>query len=249
MGKLDGKVAVVTGGGSGIGLASAELFGREGATVVVADLDQAAQEAAVTKIGAGATGLRCDISEPSDLEALRVHVEKEHGRLDIVFANAGGGRPGTLELVSEEDFDLTADTNFKGTFYTIQKLVPLMTAGGSIVLNTSIQGSKGIPGFPVYAATKAAIRSLARTLTAELSAGGIRVNAVAPGYIDTDILRKAGATEEMIRADNLRVQEEVPLSRKGTPDEVAQAVLFLASSDASYISGVELPVDGGVAQV
>ena len=249
MGKLDGKVAVVTGGSAGIGLATAKLFVREGATVVITGREQAALDAAVREIGDPADAFRSDIASLADLEALRAHVKEKHGRVDVVFANAGGGRPGLLEQVSEDDFDFAVGTNLKGTFFTVQKLVPMMAAGGSVILNTSILGSQGRPGFCIYAATKAAIRSLARSLTAELSAKGIRVNALAPGHIDTDLMRKAGLPETMIEQVNAQAHARIPMGRSGAPDEVARTALFLASDDASYVTGVELFVDGGWAQV
>ncbi|WP_428391656.1 SDR family oxidoreductase [Lichenicoccus sp.] len=249
MGKLDGKVAVVTGGSAGMGLATAKLFVHEGAKVVITGRDQALLDAAVCDIGDGVEAFRSDISILADLEALRVYVETKHSCVDVVFANAGGGRPGLFEHVSEDDFDFTINTNFRGTFFTVQTLVSLMPAGGSVILNTSILGAQGRPGFSVYAATKAAIRSLARSLTAELSAKGIRVNALLPGHIDTDIMRKAGLSGEMIEQVNAQAHAQIPMGRSGTSDEVAKAVLFLASDDAAYVTGVELPVDGGWAQV
>ena len=247
MGKLDGKIAVVTGGSAGMGLAAAKLFVGEGAAVVITGRDRASLDAAALAIGADA--FHSDIAKVADLDALRAHVEERHGRLDILFANAGGGRPGLFEQVSEEDFAFTTDTNFKGTFFTVQKLVPLMTAGGSVILNTSILGSQGRPGFSVYAATKAAIRSLARSLTAELSGKGIRVNALAPGHIDTNAMRAAGMTEDMIQQVNAQAHAQIPMGRSGTADEIAKTTLFLASDDSSYVTGVELSVDGGWAQV
>ena len=173
----------------------------------------------------------------------------KYGRVDVLFANAGGGVPGSFEQVSEEDFDATTDTNFKGTFFTVQKLVSLMPIGALVILNTSVAGSKGIPGFVVYSATKAAIRSLARSLTAELSAKGIRVNAMAPGFIDTDIMRKVGMSEEMIEQMNKQAKTQIPMGRIGTSEDVAKTVLFLASNDASYVTGIELAVDGGSGQI
>ena len=249
MSKLDGKIAVVTGGSAGMGLATAKLFVREGATVVITGRGQAVLDAAAREIGTGADAFHGDISTIADLDALRAYVEQRHGRVDIIFANAGGGRPGLFEQVSEDDFDFTTDTNFKGTFFTVQKLVPLMTAGGSVILNTSILGSQGRPGFSVYAATKAAIRSLARSLTAELSAKGIRTNALAPGQIDTDLMRKVGMSDEMIQQVKTQASAQIPMGRTGSADEVAKAVLFLACDDSAYMTGVELSVDGGWAQI
>ncbi|MGE0773957.1 MAG: SDR family NAD(P)-dependent oxidoreductase [Sphingomonadaceae bacterium] len=257
MGRQTGKIVVITGGASGIGLATAKLFASEGAIVIIADLDRAALDAAASIIDGDVDALSCDVSRVSDLQALRAHIERTHGRVDVVFANAGSGRPGPFETTTEEDFDFTVDTNLKGTFFTVQTLLPLMRPGSSIILNTSIQSVKGFPGFTVYAATKAAIRSLARTLTAELGPKGIRTNAVAPGYINTDIRRKVGMSEEMIREDNHRLETEVPLKRLGSPaltavgepEEIAKAVLFLASEEADYISGIEIAVDGGTSQI
>jgi NAD(P)-dependent dehydrogenase (short-subunit alcohol dehydrogenase family) len=249
MGRLDGKIAVITGGSTGMGLATAKLFVREGAKVVITGRDQAALDAAVEAIGHDVDALRGDISNMADIDALRTFVAAKHGRVDILFANAGGARPGPFGEVSEEDYDFTVDTNLKGSFFTMQKLVPLMPTGGSVILNTSIQASKGFPGFAVYAATKAALRSLARTLTAELSPGGIRVNALAPGFIDTDIMRKIGMSEEMIAEIKARSQTQIPMDRMGTGDDIARVALFLASDDAGYVTGIELTVDGGSAQV
>ena len=249
MGKLDGKIAVVTGGSAGIGLATAALFVREGAKVVITGRDQAALVAAARGLGEGVEPFRSDIAEVRNLDDLVSYLKQQHGRVDVVFANAGGGRPGLFEQVSEDDFDFTVNTNLKGSYFTIQKLVPLMTAGGSIVLNTSILGSQGRAGFSVYAATKAAIRSLARSLTAELSIKGIRVNALAPGQIDTDLMRKVGMPADMIEQVRKQAAAQIPMARTGSVDEVARAALFLASEDASYVAGIELTVDGGWAQV
>ena len=249
MGKLDEKVAVITGGSAGMGLATAKLFVREGAKVVITGRDQAALDAAAREIGDGVEAFHGDISKIADLKALRAHVEERYGRADVLFANAGGGRPGLFEEVSEDDFDYTVDTNFKGTFFTVQKLLPLMAAGGSVILNTSIQSSQGRAGFGVYAATKAAIRSLARSLTAELSARGIRTNALAPGHIETDAMRKAGLSDDMIRQVNAQAAAQVPMGRSGTADEIAKVALFLACDDSAYVTGVELSVDGGWAQI
>ncbi len=249
MGKLDGKIAVVTGGSNGIGLATAKLFIREGATVVITGRNQAALDAATQEIGDHVEPFRSDIASLADLDTLASHVGQNYGHVDVLFANAGGGRPGLFEQVSEDDFDFTVDTNLKGTYFTVQKLVPLMTAGGSIILNTSILGTQGRPGFSVYSATKAAIRSLARSLTAELSAKGIRVNALAPGQIDTDLMRKVGMPEEMIEQVKAQAAAQIPMARIGSADEVARPALFLASDDASYVTGIELSVDGGWAQI
>jgi NAD(P)-dependent dehydrogenase (short-subunit alcohol dehydrogenase family) len=249
MGKLSGKTAVITGGSLGMGLATARLFVDEGARVVITGRDQAALDAAVAEIGEGAEGFRSDISDLADLKALRDHVAARYGHLDILFANAGGARPGLFEDVSGEDFDFTVGTNFKGTFFTVQKLISLMPPGSSIVLNTSIQGVRGTAGLSVYSATKAALRSLARTLTAEYGAKGIRINALAPGYIETDIMRRTGLSDEMIAEMNIQAIKHTPLGRKGTGYDIAKSVLFLASGESEFITGVELTVDGGWAQI
>lgn len=249
MSKLDGKIAVITGGSAGMGLATAKLFVEEGAKVIITGRNQASLDTAVSVIGRNVEAFRSDISKIADLEALGAHIATRYGRIDVIFANAGTAKPGPFEQVSEKDFDLGVDTNLKGTFFTLQKLVPLMTAGGTVILNSSMQSSKGWPGFTIYAATKAAIRSLARTLTSELSARGIRVNAVAPGLIDTDLIRKVGLSEEQIEQINKQAHAQIPLARSGSADEVARTVLFLASEDSGYVSGVELTVDGGWTQV
>jgi len=249
MGKLDGKVAVITGGSAGMGLATARLFLREGATVIVTGRDEAALEAAKRDLGGGAEIVRCDNSKVADIESLSAYVETKHGRVDIVFANAGGGRPALFEHTSEDDFDFMIDTNFKGAYFTVQKLLPLMKAGASVILNTSTLSTQGRPYVSVYSAAKAAIRSLARSLSVELSERGIRVNALAPGYIDTDQARKVGMSEEMIEQTKIQVHAQVPMHRSGTVDEIANAVLFLASNDSAYVTGIELCVDGGWAQV
>jgi NAD(P)-dependent dehydrogenase (short-subunit alcohol dehydrogenase family) len=257
MGKLDGKVAVITGGGSGIGLATARRFVREGAQVVIAGRSQERLDAAVRDIGTGVEAHVADISNLDDLDALGAYVKAEHDRLDIVFANAAGERPGMFkdglptrfEDVSEDDFDFLSDVNFKGTFFTVQKLVPLMPVGGSVILTSSFLAARGRPGFAVYAATKAAIRSLVQSLTAELSDKGIRANAVAPGFIETDLLRSNGAGDALIEQAKAQSIAQIPQHRSGTVDDIASAVLFLASDDSAHVSGIELPVDGGWRQV
>ncbi len=249
MGRFDKKVVVVTGGSAGMGLATAKLFAQEGARVVVTGRDGARLETAAREIGGNVDALVIDSSSMADVEKLRTHLEKEYGQVHVLFANAGGGRPGTLGDVSEADFDFTIDTNLKGTFFTVQKVVPLMLAGASIILNTSILGSQGRPGFIVYAATKAALRSFARSLTAEISKTGIRTIALAPGHIETDLMRSAGMSDDMIQQVNAQAAAQIPMGRSGSAEEIAKTVLFLASDDASYITGVELTVDGGWSQI
>ncbi len=249
MSKLTGKVAVITGGSTGMGLATARLFVAEGARVIITGRSQETLDAAVADIGHGLEAVQGDISKLDDLARLRDHVETAYGRVDILFANAGGGLLGPVGAVTERDFDRTVDTNFKGTFFTVQTLLPLMPDGGSIILNTSVAGSSGLPDFSVYSATKAAIRSFARTWTTDLKARGIRVNALAPGQIDTEIMRTAGLTQEQVDGFIAQVVPQIPLGRMGRSDEIAKVALFLGSDDSSYVTGVELTVDGGWMQV
>ncbi|QXA74094.1 SDR family oxidoreductase [Klebsiella aerogenes] len=249
MGKLDGKVAVITGGSDGIGLAAAQLFSQEGATVVITGRDQARLGSAGQHGGGKIDAVRSDISVMTDIEQLCAYVKTRYGHVDILFANAGVGRPRLFAQVTEEDFDFTVNTNFKGTFFTVQKITPLMASGSSVILTTSTLDQQGRPYVSVYSATKAAIRSLARSLAAELSDAGIRVNALSPGLIDTDQARKVGMSEEMIKQSNAHLHTLIPMHRSGTADEIARAALFLASDDSSYVTGSELCVDGGWAQV
>lgn len=245
MKKLENKVAVITGGTAGIGLASARLFANEGATVIITGRNSAALARAESLIAHGAEVVQCDNAKLADIERLREHIERRHGRVDVLFANAGGGALGNLEQTSESDFDLTVDTNLKGTFFTVQKLLPKIMQGGSIILNTSVAASQGRPGLSVYAATKAALRSFARSWTAELKERGIRVNALCPGHIDTEILLRAGLSAAQVAAVNEQTRQQIPLARIGTPDDIAKAALFLACDDSSYVTGIELTIDGG----
>jgi NAD(P)-dependent dehydrogenase (short-subunit alcohol dehydrogenase family) len=249
MSKLTGKVAVITGGSTGMGLATARLFVAEGARVIITGRSQETLDAAVADIGHGLEAVQGDISKLDDLARLHDYVQKAYGRIDILFANAGGGVLGPLGVVTETDFDRTVDTNFKGTFFTVQTLLPLIPDGGSIILNTSVAGSSGLPDFSVYSATKAAIRSLARTWTTDLKARRIRVNALAPGQIDTEIMRTAGLTQDQVDGFIAQVVPQIPLGRMGRSDEIAKVVLFLGSDDSSYVTGIELTVDGGWMQV
>jgi len=236
MGKLEGKIALVTGGNSGIGLATAKQFVNEGAYVFITGRRDLA--AAVKEIGSNVTGVQGDVSNLGDLDRLFAQIEQEKGRLDIVFGK-----------ITEEHYDSIFDINVKGLLFTVQKALPLMPDGASIILNASIVASKGLPANSVYSATKAAVRSFARTWTTDLKHRHIRVNAVSPGPIDTpglnDLVASTGAGEQRLKT----LSTIVPLGRLGTPDEIAKAVVFLASDDASFITGTELFVDGGFAQV
>lgn len=249
MGKLDGKIALVTGGNSGIGLATAKQFVREGAYVFITGRRDAELAAAVKEIGRNVTGVQGDVSNLADLDRLFAQIKREKGRLDIVFANAGIARYGVLGGISEELFDSIFDTNVKGLLFTVQKALPLLPDGASIILNASIVASKGLATNSVYSATKAAVRSFARTWTTDLKERRIRVNAVSPGMIDTPGARNLLASSEVGEKRKKMITESVPLGRFGTPDESAKAVLFLASDDSSYVTGTELFVDGGFAQV
>jgi NAD(P)-dependent dehydrogenase (short-subunit alcohol dehydrogenase family) len=247
--KLAGKVALVTGANSGIGLATATQFVREGAYVYITGRREAELARAAAAIERNVTAVAGDVSKPADLDRLFAQIKREKGRLDVLFANAGVAKYAPLGTITEEFYYSIFDINVKGVILTVQKALPLMPDGSAIVLNASIVGSKGLPANSVYAASKAAVRSFARTWTTDLKARRIRVNAVSPGTIDTpglsDLLASAQAGEERRKA----ISSAVPLGRFGTPDEIAKAVVFLASDDASYITGAELFVDGGFAQV
>lgn len=248
MSKLQGKIAVITGGSSGMGLATAKLFVEEGATVVIFGRNQRSLDEAVSAVGSGIEAVQGDIAKIADLARLSDHMRERHGRVDIVFANAGSGILKPFAQLSEEDFDRNVAVNFKGTFFTVQSLLPLIPDGGTIVLNSSISGKTGLPGFTAYGAAKAAVRSLARTLTTDLKERRIRVNAISPGTFLT------AAIEEAVGADNIasfaKVQADLtPLGRVGQVEEVARVVLFLGSADSSFVTGIDLTIDGGVTQV
>jgi NAD(P)-dependent dehydrogenase (short-subunit alcohol dehydrogenase family) len=249
MKKLDGKIALITGGNSGIGLATAKRFVSEGAYVFITGRTQSKLDAAVKEIGSNVTALQGDVANLQDLNRLFGQIRKEKGRLDIVFANAGVFEYAALEAIDEEFFDRIFNCNVKGLLFTVQKALPLLPDGASIVLNGSIVGSKGIPSNSVYSATKAAVRSFARTWTAELKDRRIRVNVVSPGPVDTAALRELFSTSDVGKERLANISSIVPMGRLGTPDEIAKAALFLASDDSSYITGIELFVDGGTAQV
>ncbi|WP_036289292.1 glucose 1-dehydrogenase [Methylosinus sp. PW1] len=249
MGRLSGKIAVVTGGNSGIGLATAELFAKEGAQVVVTGRRKAELDAAVARIGSGVVGVQGDVSSLADLDRLFAEVKERFGRIDILFANAGVVRLAPIEAVNEAFFDHMFDINVKGLLFTVQKALPLFSEGGAIVLNSSIANTVGTPGFGVYSATKAAVRSFARTWTAELKDRKIRVNVVSPGPIETPIFDTMGLSEQQHDELAGQLETSVPLGRFGRSEEVAEAVLFLASSASSYVAGVDLYVDGGLVAV
>ncbi|HYR75840.1 MAG TPA: SDR family oxidoreductase [Pyrinomonadaceae bacterium] len=253
MGKLEGKIALVTGGTSGIGLATAKQFVNEGAFVFITGRRDPELAAAVKEIGRNVTGVQGDVSNLGDLDRLFAQIKREPtgqiNKLDIVFANAGVAKYANFGQVTEELYDSIFDTNVKGLLFTVQKALPLLPDGASIILNASIVASKGLSSNSVYSATKAAVRSFARTWTTDLKDRRIRVNAVSPGSIDTpglnDLLASSPTGEQRLKM----IANSVPLGRLGTPNEIAKAVVFLASDDSSYITGIELFVDGGFAQV
>jgi NAD(P)-dependent dehydrogenase (short-subunit alcohol dehydrogenase family) len=249
MGKLEGKIALITGGNGGIGLATAKEFVNEGAYVFITGRRDAELAAAAKQIGRNVTGVQGDVSNLGDLDRLFAQIKREKGKLDIVFANAGVAKYSMLGEITEELYDQIFSINVKGLLFTVQKALPLLPDGASIILTSSIVGSKGLSANSVYAATKAVARSFARTWTTDLKNRRIRVNAISPGSIDTpglsDLLASSQAGEERRKM----ISAATPLGRFGAPDEIAKAAVFLASDDASYITGIELFVDGGFAQV
>lgn len=248
--KLTNKIALITGGSSGLGLATAKRFVAEGARVFITGRRQAKLDSAVREIGSNATAIQGDIAKAADLDRIFATIKAQAGRIDVLFANAGGGAFVPLEQVTEEHFDKYFGINVRGTLFTVQKALALMPAGSAIVLNGSMVSVKGIPAFGVYAATKAALRSLARTWSVEFKPRQIRVNVIAPGTIITPGYKtELGLTDEQLAGMSAQVAAVTPSGRTGTPDEIAKAVLFLASDDSSYVNGVELFVDGGAAQI
>jgi NAD(P)-dependent dehydrogenase (short-subunit alcohol dehydrogenase family) len=243
MGKLEGKVAVITAATSGMALATAKLFVEEGAYVFITGRRQETLDKAVKAIGRNVTGVQGDAAALADLDRLYEVVKREKGKIDILFASAGDAEFASLANVTEEGFDKTFGLNVRGTLFTVQKALPLFTNGGSILMNGSIAGIKGFANFGVYSASKAALRSFARTWLVELKDRGIRVNVLSPGTIDTPALDQFGPeVKEMLRS-------QIPRGEMGRPEEIATAALFLASSDSSFVNGVELFVDGGTAQI
>jgi NAD(P)-dependent dehydrogenase (short-subunit alcohol dehydrogenase family) len=243
MGKLEGKVAVITAATSGMALATAKLFVEEGAYVFITGRRQEKLDEAVKAIGRNVTGVQGDASNLADLDRLYETVKKEKGRIDVLFASAGRGELAKIGEITEEHFDSTFDLNVRGTLFTVQKALPLFSDGGSIFLNGSIASIKGFPAFGVYAASKAAVRSFARTWLNDLKERKIRVNILSPGPIDTAIMEPLGADAREY------FKSQIPRGEMGRPEEIATVALFLASSDSSFVNGVELYVDGGTAQI
>lgn len=248
--KLAGKIAVVTGGSTGIGLAVAKRFALEGATVYITGRRQAELDAAAADIGHGAVALSVDSAQLAQVHGLFERVKADHGKLDILVANAGGGSMLPLGEITEAHYQDTFDRNVKGTLFTVQSALPLMGAGGAVIMTGSTAASSGTPAFSVYAASKAAVRAFARNWILDLQGRGIRINTLSPGPIETPgLVGLAGpdAAQQQGLLDQLAGQ--VPLGRVGEPDEVAKAAVFLASDDASFVTGIELFVDGGIAQI
>jgi len=249
MSKLAGKVAVVTGGNSGIGLATAKLFREEGAKIAISGRDQKTLDEAVKTIGGDTLAVRSDVAKLGDLDAFFSAIKNKFGKIDVLFVNAGIAKFAPFEQSDERFFDEQFNINVKGAYFTIQKALPLLNQGAAIVLNASVVSQKGTGTATVYSATKAALRSLARTLTTELVDRGIRVNVVSPGPIETPIFGRLGLPQAAIDDFAKHVIAQVPMERFGQPEEVAKAVLFLATSDSSYITGQEIFVDGGMVNV
>jgi NAD(P)-dependent dehydrogenase (short-subunit alcohol dehydrogenase family) len=247
MGKLDGKIALITGGTTGIGLASARLFQHEGARVFVTGRNPETLSEARKLLPPDITVLQADSASLADLDRLVTQLKAQAGRLDVLFVNAGIGEFRSLEEASEAHWDRIMDVNLKGAFFLAQKALPLLGQGASVVFTTSVVDRKGFPGTAAYSASKAGLAGLARVLAVELAPRGIRVNSLAPGPIDTPIHAKLGMTEEALDAFRSGITERIPLKRMGTDEEVAKAALFLASRDSGYITGEELMVDGGAA--
>ncbi len=249
MKRLEGKIAVITGGNSGIGLATAKRFLEEGARVAISGRNQKTLEEAVKSLGDGVLAVQADAAKLDDIEKFLGAATKKFGKIDILFVNAGVAKFAPLADTAEAVFDEQFDINIKGAYFTIQKALPHLNDGASIIFNTSVAGSTGTPATSAYSATKAALRSLTRTAAAELTERNIRVNAVAPGPIITPIFGRTGLPQQVIEDWAKDLQGKVPMKRFGQPEEVAGVVAFLASSDASYITGVEINVDGGLGQI
>jgi NAD(P)-dependent dehydrogenase (short-subunit alcohol dehydrogenase family) len=248
-GRLAGKVAVITGGNSGIGLASALLFQKEGAKIALLGRDKKTVSSAIEALGADALGFVGDVSSQKDLQEFYRQVKERFDRIDVLFVNAGVYGTQPFAEVTDESFDHIFDINVKGAFYSVQKALPLLHKGASIVITTSVVDQKGLPGASIYSASKAAVRSFVRVFATELLEKGIRVNAVAPGPTETPIFARTGATTEQLAQMKEHLTSRVPMNRLGTSDEVAKAALFLASDDSSFTTGAEIMVDGGITQL
>ena len=246
MKRYEGKVAVVTGGNSGIGLATAKAFAREGAAVVISGRDEKTLKAAEAEIGSGAMAVKADVSKLGDLDAMMAKVKSKHGRIDALFVNAGVGKFVPFDQVTEAFYDEIMDINVKGVFFTVQKALPLLSNPSGVVLNASINGHKGMPGTTVYGPAKAAVMNLARTMSADLVSRGIRVNSISPGPIESQILTRMGLPDDKLKETKDWIKGQVPMKRFGTGDEIAEAVLYLCSPAAGFTIGADLVIDGGM---
>ncbi|HCC5977249.1 TPA: SDR family oxidoreductase [Citrobacter koseri] len=250
MNKLENKIALITGGSSGIGLATAKKFISEGARVIITGRNKETLEQAIEKLDRQyVTAIQSDISNIHEQDKVFSIIKAKYGRLDILFANAGIIMLSDIQNSTEKEFDNQFDINVKGTFFTVQRSLPLMPRGGAIILTSSIAHHKGLEGHNIYAATKAALRSFARSWTTDLKERGIRVNCLSPGPVETPIIGKMGVAEGERNSFDMKVSSKIPIGRLGKPEEVAAAALFLASDDSSFISGIDLSVDGGMGQI
>lgn len=249
MGKLTGKTALITGGTTGIGLATAKLFLQEGARVAITGQDAQRVASAARELGEGILAVRADVASRADMAGVAARLKADFGKLDVVFANAGVAHPMPFSDVDDANIDNQIDVNVKGVIYTVQSVLALLNNPASIVLTSTTMIEKGVAGMSVYAATKAAVRSLARTLSAELAPRGVRVNVISPGLIDTPIYGKLGLPAEAVQQWAAQLMAKVPAARFGQADEVARAVLFMASDDSTYMLGENLLFDGGMATV
>jgi NAD(P)-dependent dehydrogenase (short-subunit alcohol dehydrogenase family) len=248
MSKLNNKIAVVTGGNSGIGLATAKRFVAEGAKVIITGRRKEAVEEAVAGIGEAASGIVADASNLADTDRMIEQIRQEHGRIDVLFVNAGVAPMSPFAETDEASFDQVFGINVKGLFFTVQKALPLLNSGASVILNASVVSKLGFPGASAYAASKAAVRSIGQTAAAELAPRGIRVNLLSPGPVETPIYGKTGQTQEAIDGMEEKLATSIPLGRFGTPDEMANVALFLASNESSFITGADIQADGGLTQ-
>jgi NAD(P)-dependent dehydrogenase (short-subunit alcohol dehydrogenase family) len=248
MSKLNNKIAVVTGGNSGIGLATAKRFAAEGAKVIITGRRKEAVEEAVVGIGEAASGIVADASNLADTDRMFEEIRQEHGRIDVLFVNAGVAPMSPFAETDEASFDQVFDINVKGLFFTLQKALPLLNSGASVILNASVVSKLGFPGASAYAASKAAVRSIGQTAAAELASQGIRVNLLSPGPVETPIYGKTGLPQEAIDGMGKKFATSIPLGRFGTPDEMANVALFLASDESSFITGSDIQADGGLTQ-
>jgi NAD(P)-dependent dehydrogenase (short-subunit alcohol dehydrogenase family) len=246
MKRFEGKVAVITGGNSGIGLGTARAFAREGAQVAITGRDEASLKSAERELGSGALAVRADVSRISDIESAMERIRERFKKIDALFVNAGVGKFVPFDQVTESFYDETMAVNLKGVFFTVQKALPLLSSGATVVLNASINGHKGMPGTTVYGATKAAVINLARTMSADLVGRGIRVNAISPGPVESALLQRAGLPDEQVSQTKEWIKSQVPMKRFARPDEIAEAVLYLCSSASSFVVGADLVIDGGM---